>query len=85
MRSPLRRSASMTDIIFPATEKESAAIAALSKRLDLSETAVIRQALRLYQMVQHRIDDGEVMTFQKMTRFGQSVLFHNSPLEGGPS
>ena len=40
------------------TEAEMQALESLSVRKDLSKTAVIRQALRLYQLVDHRLASG---------------------------
>jgi hypothetical protein len=45
------------------SDREMAAIAALAEQQELSKTAVIRQALRLYQLVNERIRAGETMTF----------------------
>lgn len=45
------------------SDAELAAIAALSERLDTSEHAVLRQALRLYQKHQSRLDAGETVTW----------------------
>lgn len=36
----------------------------LARRKDLSKTGVIRQALRLYQMVDLRLRDGEKLVFE---------------------
>lgn len=43
--------------------KESAALATLSKETDMSEAAVMRQALRFYQMVHERQKAGETFSF----------------------
>lgn len=45
------------------SEKEMTALEALATEKDLSKTAVMRQALRLYQLVSHRIGTGERMYF----------------------
>lgn len=45
------------------SEREMAAVDALAAHHELSKTAVIRQALRLYQMIHARIMAGETMTF----------------------
>ncbi len=45
------------------SEKEMAALEALAAEKDMSKTAVMRQALRLYQLVSHRIAAGERMFF----------------------
>jgi len=46
------------------TDAEMAALEALSKTKDLSKTAVLRQALRLYQMVDARFERGEKLFFE---------------------
>jgi hypothetical protein len=46
------------------TEREMEVLEDLSRRKDLSKTAVIRQALRLYQMVDARIAAGEKLYFE---------------------
>lgn len=46
------------------TELEMLALDALSARKDLSKTAVLRQALRLYQTVDARVEKGEKLLFE---------------------
>jgi hypothetical protein len=46
------------------TEKEMEVLEELSRRKDLSKTAVLRQALRLYQMVDTRLAAGEKLFFE---------------------
>lgn len=46
------------------TDAEMAVLDELSEKKDLSKTAVLRQALRLYQMVNMRIDRGEKLFFE---------------------
>jgi hypothetical protein len=46
------------------TEREMQALEELSRRKDLTKTAVIRQALRLYQMVDARLAAGEKLFFE---------------------
>lgn len=41
------------------TEAEMSALEHLCEKKDLSKTAVLRQALRLYQMIEVRIERGE--------------------------
>lgn len=45
------------------TAREMAVVEDLAASHELSKTAVIRQALRVYQMIQHRISQGETMHF----------------------
>jgi hypothetical protein len=46
------------------TDAEMNALDDLSKRKDLSKTAVIRQALRLYQLIDVRLGAGEKLFFE---------------------
>lgn len=46
------------------TETEMKALEELSTTKDISKTAVLRQALRLYQMVEVRIARGEKLFFE---------------------
>lgn len=43
---------------------EMAALDALAKEKELSKTGVLRQALRLYQLIQHRTAQGEKLVFE---------------------
>ena len=49
---------------FNLTELEMLALDELSIRKDLSKTAVLRQALRLYQTVDARVEKGEKLLFE---------------------
>ena len=46
------------------TDAEMAVLEELSTKKDLSKTAVLRQALRLYQVVDSRIEKGEKLYFE---------------------
>jgi predicted transcriptional regulator len=46
------------------TPAEMEALDALARKKDLSKTAVIRQALRLYQLVDIRVAQGEKLFFE---------------------
>lgn len=46
------------------TEPEMEVLEQLAERKELSKTAVLRQALRLYQMVSLRIEKGEKLYFE---------------------
>lgn len=46
------------------TEPEMAVLEALCVEKDLSKTAVLRQALRLYQLVNSRLKQGEKLFFE---------------------
>jgi hypothetical protein len=46
------------------TDAEMAVLDELSGKKDLSKTAVLKQALRLYQMVNVRMDRGEKLFFE---------------------
>lgn len=45
------------------SEREMQVVEGLSEVQELSKTAVIRQALRLYQLVHERLKAGETMSF----------------------
>ena len=45
------------------TQREMAVLEQLAADHELSKTALMRQALRLYQMVHERVKAGEVMSF----------------------
>ena len=46
------------------TEAEMNALEELSRRKDLTKTAVVRQALRLYQLIDARLGRGEKLFFE---------------------
>lgn len=46
------------------TVREMAVLGALARRKDLTKTAVLRQALRLYQIVDERLEAGEKLVFE---------------------
>ena len=46
------------------SEAEMRVLEELAKRKDLSKTAVLRQALRLYQLVEARVSEGEKLVFE---------------------
>jgi len=46
------------------TEAEMAALEGLCLQKDLSKTAVLRQALRLYQLVDTRLAKGDTLSFE---------------------
>jgi hypothetical protein len=46
------------------TEAEMQALEVLSVRKDLSKTAVLRQALRLYQMLDARVEKGDKLVIE---------------------
>jgi hypothetical protein len=46
------------------TDAEMRALEDLSMRKDLSKTAVLRQALRLYQMLDARVEKGDKLVFE---------------------
>lgn len=49
------------------TEREMAILEDLSRKKELSKTAVVRQALRLYQVIEARLADGEKLFFEDTT------------------
>ena len=46
------------------TEAEMAALDDLSAKKDISKTAVLRQALRLYQLIDARVERGDTLYFE---------------------
>lgn len=46
------------------TEAEMAALEDLCAKKDLSKTALLRQALRLYQLVERRLEEGGKLFFE---------------------
>ncbi|HUT02104.1 MAG TPA: ribbon-helix-helix protein, CopG family [Phycisphaerae bacterium] len=56
------------------TEPEMKVLTQLAERKELSKTAVLRQALRLYQMVSIRIDKGEKLYFENELEKKKSEL-----------
>ena len=56
------------------TEQEMNALEDLSGRKDLSKTAVIRQALRLYQLVESRVLKGDKLVLENETSREKSEL-----------
>ncbi len=49
------------------TDAEMRVLDDLSTRKDITKTAVLRQALRLYQMVEARVEKGEKLLFENET------------------
>lgn len=56
------------------TDAEMAALEELSQKKDLSKTAVLRQALRLYQMVDVRIGRGDKLFFEDEAKARAEVM-----------
>lgn len=46
------------------TDSEMRVLDELSEKKDITKTAVIRQALRLYQMIENRVERGEKLLFE---------------------
>ncbi len=56
------------------TEPEMEALEKLCKQKDLSKTAIIRQALKLYQMVDVRLAEGGSLFFEDKEKKNKSEL-----------
>ena len=56
------------------TDAEMEALEQLSAKKDLSKTAVLRQALRLYQAVSLRVEKGEKLLFENDSTKEKSEL-----------
>lgn len=46
------------------TEAEMGVLEALCEKKDLSKTALLRQALRIYQVIEARLDSGDKLFFE---------------------
>lgn len=58
------------------TEAEMRALDDLSARKDITKTAVLRQALRLYQTVEARVEKGDKLLFENdATKEKSEVMF----------
>ena len=49
---------------FNLTEAEMEVLEALSEKKDLSKTALLRQALRIYQVIEARLETGDKLFFE---------------------
>ena len=49
---------------FNLTEAEMDVLEAMSKKRDLSKTALLRQALRMYQVIEARLKNGDKLFFE---------------------
>jgi hypothetical protein len=56
------------------TDAEMAALEGLCEKKDLSKTAVLRQALRLYQLIDARIERGEKLFFEDDAKTKAEVM-----------
>jgi hypothetical protein len=56
------------------TEAEMLALEKLCEQKDLSKTAVLRQALRLYQLVDNRLTQGATLYFEDKDKKNKSEL-----------
>ena len=56
------------------TDAEMQAVEELSERKDISKTAVIRQALRLYQTIEARVQKGEKLLMENEATKEKSEL-----------
>ena len=56
------------------TEAEMEAVEELASRKELTKTAVLRQALRLYQLVDTRLEQGEKLFFEDKKKAKSEVM-----------
>lgn len=56
------------------TEAEMSVLEALCAKKDLSKTGVLRQALRLYQMIDARLERGEKLYFEDEEKKDKSEI-----------
>lgn len=57
------------------TDAEMKALEELAERKDLSKTAVLRQALRLYQLVDERLANGDKLFFEDGEKKQSEMMF----------
>jgi len=57
------------------TDAEMKALEELAERKDLSKTAVLRQALRLYQLVDERFANGDKLFFEDDEKKQSELMF----------
>ncbi|MBL8081319.1 MAG: ribbon-helix-helix protein, CopG family [Candidatus Obscuribacter sp.] len=56
------------------TDQEMEVLEELAQKKDISKTAIIRQALRLYQLIELRASEGEKLYFEDSQKKGKSEL-----------
>jgi hypothetical protein len=56
------------------TDQEMEVLEELAQKKDISKTAIIRQALRLYQLIDVRISEGEKLYFEGTDKHEKSEL-----------
>jgi predicted transcriptional regulator len=56
------------------TDREMEALEQIAGRKDLSKTQVVRQAIRLYQTVESRLENGEKLFFEDKDKSSKSEL-----------
>jgi len=56
------------------TDREMEALEEIAGRKDLSKTQVVRQAIRLYQTVENRLEKGEKLYFEDEDKNSKSEL-----------
>ena len=56
------------------TDREMEALEQIAGRKDLSKTQVVRQAIRLYQAVESRLENGEKLYFEDKDKSSKSEL-----------
>ena len=56
------------------TDREMDTLEQLAGRKDLSKTQVVRQAIRLYQTVESRLENGEKLYFEDKDKSSKSEL-----------
>jgi len=56
------------------TDQEMEVLEELAQKKDISKTAIIRQALRLYQLIDVRISEGEKLYFEDSKKKEKSAL-----------
>lgn len=67
------------EIVLPLSEKELLAIRNLAKKKDISEEAILRIALRFYELTDSRVSDGEIVSFSGDARRAREFLGKPEP------
>ena len=57
------------------TDAEMAVLDELASRKELTKTAIMRQALRLYQLIEARRDEGDKVVFENPLKKEKAELF----------
>lgn len=74
----------MKSLTLELDDRHAAALESLAAEMDMSKAAVLRQSLRLYQMVHLRLQQGEELAFTKNGVVVPQVVVGLSSFEATP-